>query len=62
MWRAFVAPSVGGMIEIEGLTKRYGNKVAVDGLNFTVDAGTVTGFLGPKWCGQVDDDADHRRA
>ena len=40
------------MIEIEGLTKRYGDKVAVDGLNFTVDPGTVTGFLGPNGAGK----------
>jgi ABC-2 type transport system ATP-binding protein len=40
------------MIEIEGLTKRYGDKLAVDGLNFTVDAGTVTGFLGPDGAGK----------
>jgi ABC-2 type transport system ATP-binding protein len=40
------------MIEIEGLTKRYGDKMAVDGLNFVVDAGTVTGFLGPNGAGK----------
>ena len=40
------------MIEIEGLTKRYGDKVAVDGLSFAVDAGTVTGFLGPNGAGK----------
>jgi ABC-type enterochelin transport system ATPase subunit len=35
------------MIEAHGLTKRYGGKVAVDGLTFTVRPGVVTGFLGP---------------
>ena len=35
------------MIEIDGLTKRYGDKMAVDGLSFVVELGVVTGFLGP---------------
>ena len=40
------------MIEVENLTKRYGEKVAVDGLGFTVQAGIVTGFLGPNGAGK----------
>ncbi|WP_078624475.1 ATP-binding cassette domain-containing protein [Streptomyces monomycini] len=40
------------MIEIEGLTKRYGDKLAVDGLTFTVRPGIVTGFLGPNGAGK----------
>jgi ABC-2 type transport system ATP-binding protein len=40
------------MIEARGLTKRYGNKVAVDGLSFTVRPGAVTGFLGPNGAGK----------
>ncbi|MDF3297822.1 ABC transporter ATP-binding protein [Streptomyces tropicalis] len=40
------------MIELEGLTKRYGDKLAVDGLTFTVRPGTVTGFLGPNGAGK----------
>ncbi|WP_416976861.1 ABC transporter ATP-binding protein [Streptomyces sp. T028] len=40
------------MIELEGLTKRYGEKVAVDGLTFTVRPGMVTGFLGPNGAGK----------
>lgn len=35
------------MIEVRQLSKRYGAKLAVDGLDFTVRAGVVTGFLGP---------------
>ena len=35
------------MIEAGGLTKRYGDKLAVDDLTFTVRPGVVTGFLGP---------------
>jgi|SRR5579875_507353 len=40
------------MIEARGLTKRYGNTVAVDGLSFDVRPGTVTGFLGPNGSGK----------
>ncbi|GGV83617.1 ABC transporter ATP-binding protein [Streptomyces griseoloalbus] len=40
------------MIELEGLTKRYGEKVAVDRLTFTVRPGIVTGFLGPNGAGK----------
>jgi ABC-2 type transport system ATP-binding protein len=32
------------MIEVSSLTKRYGDKVAVDALSFTVPSGQVTGF------------------
>jgi ABC-2 type transport system ATP-binding protein len=40
------------VIEAVGLTKRYGAKVAVDGLSFTVQPGVVTGFLGPNGAGK----------
>jgi ABC-2 type transport system ATP-binding protein len=40
------------MIEARGLTKRYGDKLAVDGLTFTVHPGVVTGFLGPNGAGK----------
>jgi ABC-2 type transport system ATP-binding protein len=40
------------MIEARGLTKRYGSRLAVDDLNFTVRPGTVTGFLGPNGAGK----------
>ncbi len=40
------------MIEARGLTKRYGDKVAVDDLTFTVRPGVVTGFLGPNGAGK----------
>src|SRR5215472_13462341 len=61
-----VIPSVGGvpevtgvtdgreyvMIEVENLSKRYGAKLAVDGLDFVVRPGVVTGFLGPNGAGK----------
>lgn len=40
------------MIEIHELTKRYGDKIAVDDLSFTVRPGQVTGFLGPNGAGK----------
>ena len=40
------------MIEARNLTKRYGEKVAVDDLSFTVRPGVVTGFLGPNGAGK----------
>ncbi|MFK0120907.1 ABC transporter ATP-binding protein [Streptomyces sp. NPDC090994] len=40
------------MIELSGLTKRYGEKVAVDNLSFTVRPGIITGFLGPNGAGK----------
>jgi ABC-2 type transport system ATP-binding protein len=40
------------MIELTGLTKRYGRTVAVDDLTFTVQPGQVTGFLGPNGAGK----------
>lgn len=40
------------MIEARGLTKRYGSKVAVQDLSFTVQPGRVTGFLGPNGAGK----------
>ena len=39
------------VITIEGLTKRFGDVLAVDDLSFQVDQGTVTGFLGPNGAG-----------
>ena len=40
------------MIEAVGLTKAYGDKVAVHDLSFTVRPGVVTGFLGPNGAGK----------
>src|SRR5258707_5366038 len=40
------------MIEATQLTKRYGEKTAVDRVDFTVRPGTVTGFLGPNGAGK----------
>lgn len=39
-------------VSVRGLTKRYGDQVAVDGLSFDVPAGRVVGFLGPNGAGK----------
>jgi ABC-2 type transport system ATP-binding protein len=40
------------MIDVQGLSKRYGDRLAVDDLTFTVKPGIVTGFLGPNGAGK----------
>lgn len=40
------------MIQAEHLSKRYGKKLAVNDLSFTVETGKVTGFLGPNGAGK----------
>jgi ABC-2 type transport system ATP-binding protein len=40
-------------ISIKGLSKRYGETNAVDGLTFSVRKGTITGFLGPNGAGKT---------
>jgi ABC-2 type transport system ATP-binding protein len=40
------------MIEVTGITKRYGDTLAVDHLSFAVKPGQVTGFLGPNGSGK----------
>jgi ABC-2 type transport system ATP-binding protein len=40
------------VIEVRGLTKRFGTTTAVDDLTFSVPPGTVTGFLGPNGAGK----------
>jgi ABC-2 type transport system ATP-binding protein len=40
-------------ITVQGLTKRFGDALAVDRLSFQVDEGTVAGFLGPNGAGKT---------
>jgi ABC-2 type transport system ATP-binding protein len=40
------------MIEVTGITKRYGDTLAVDDLSFEVRPGQITGFLGPNGSGK----------
>ena len=39
------------MIQVENITKRYGNFTAVDGISFDIDEGEIVGFLGPNGAG-----------
>ena len=48
-----VAAQIGGLLEIDELTRRYGSVVALDGLSFSVPAGQVVGFLGPNGAGKT---------
>jgi ABC-2 type transport system ATP-binding protein len=41
------------MIELHGVTKRYGSTTAVENLSFTVEPGRITGFLGPNGAGKT---------
>jgi ABC-2 type transport system ATP-binding protein len=40
------------MIEVQDLSKRYGSQLAVDGISFRCEPGTITGFLGPNGAGK----------
>ena len=40
------------MLEVRGLTKRYGGHLAVDGVSFSVNRGEVVGYLGPNGSGK----------
>ncbi len=40
------------MIEVENLTKKYRDRVAIDALNFSVKEGQIVGFLGPNGAGK----------
>src|SRR5450631_4553366 len=44
---------VGGLLELKGLTRRYGPVTALYGLTFSVQAGQVVGFLGPNGAGKT---------
>jgi ABC-2 type transport system ATP-binding protein len=48
-----VDAEVGGLLELKGLTRRYGTVTALDGLSFSVQAGQVVGFLGPNGAGKT---------
>lgn len=52
--RQRAAPSSGhATVDVNGLTKRYGERVVVDDLSFTLHAGRITGFLGPNGAGKT---------
>ncbi len=44
---------MGGLLELDGLTRRFGTLTALDGLSFSVPSGQVVGFLGPNGAGKT---------
>ena len=40
-------------LSVNGLTKRYGDRVAVDGLDIELPSGVVAGFVGPNGAGKT---------
>src|SRR5258708_22544110 len=53
LMRSTLAGRTRQMIEARGLSKRYGDTLAVDNLSFTVEPGKITGFLGPNGAGKT---------
>jgi ABC-2 type transport system ATP-binding protein len=41
------------MIQVEGLTKRFGDRTAIENLTFSAEKGQVVGFLGPNGAGKT---------
>lgn len=41
------------LLQVEGLRKTFGRRVAVDGIGFTIDVGEIVGFLGPNGAGKT---------
>jgi ABC-2 type transport system ATP-binding protein len=48
-----MAADQNALITVTGLTKRFGDEVAVNDLNFAVQPGTIFGFIGPSGCGKT---------
>ncbi len=46
-------PEAGAAVQVDALTKSFGNVVALDGLSFRAEPGSVTGFLGPNGAGKT---------
>ncbi len=49
---AYRVTEAAGLVEVRDLSKKFGDKIAVNGLSFTVEPGHVTGFLGPNGAGK----------
>ena len=52
MWAGLRSLSLNAVIDVRAVSKRYGEKIAVDELTFQVRPGIVTGFLGPNGAGK----------
>jgi ABC-2 type transport system ATP-binding protein len=51
--RQEIRAGTGEVVKVTGLTKRFGDTVAVNGLSFSVSAGRIVGFLGPNGAGKT---------
>ena len=49
------------VVEVSGVTKRFGDVTAVDDVSFEVREGQIISLLGPSGCGKDHDTAPHRR-
>ena len=49
------------LIEVKQLVKKYGDHLAVDHLDFQMEAGKITVFWGPNGAGKIDDNEYHDR-
>jgi ABC-type glutathione transport system ATPase component len=52
-WQLASGREWGDVLELQGLTRRYGDVVALDGLSFTVREGQMFGFVGPNGAGKT---------
>jgi ABC-2 type transport system ATP-binding protein len=52
-WQLASGREWGDVLELQGLTRRYGDLVALDGLSFTVREGQLFGFVGPNGAGKT---------
>jgi ABC-2 type transport system ATP-binding protein len=52
MFRVRAFRTLVAMIDVQHLSKRYGDRLAVDDISFSCEPGTVTGFLGPNGAGK----------
>ena len=52
-WDRFFDSRRLGLIQVNGLTKRYGNFIAVDKISFNLRKGEILGFLGPNGAGKT---------
>ena len=50
---AALGETASAVVTVRGLTKRYGEVLAVEGVAFALEPGTITGFLGPNGAGKT---------
>ena len=48
-----ISSPAGSVVEVKGLTKQFGDQVAVDQISFSMPRGSIFGFIGPSGCGKT---------